>query len=177
LCFTFAIDNPGITTPHSCAGLARLSGKALDMPEPITIASAASATVVNGIKLCLGVYGTIDGMTQAPKHLKAVSSDIKGFYSILGRIQAYLDDKELKQGLLHTQSCDNLQIILENSLSVLLDFEKIVSGYIKAGQESSLTRWQTVSWTWKLADVENLRRHLSDHKASLSVAIGMANLM
>jgi hypothetical protein len=147
------------------------------MPEPITIASAVSAIVANGIKLCLGVYGTIDGMKQAPKHLKAVSSDLKDFYSILGTIQWYLDDKELTQGLLHTQSCDNLQSILANCVSVLQDFDKIVSGYIKAGQKSSVTGWQKVSWTWKIADVENLRRHLSDHKASLSVAIGMANLM
>jgi hypothetical protein len=147
------------------------------MPEPITIASAIGAIVVNGIKLCLSVYGIIDGMKQAPKHLKAVSSDLKDFYSILSTIQVYLDDKKLTQGLLHTQSCDNLQSIMANSLSVLLDFEEIVSGYIKAGQESSVTRWQKVSWTWKLADVESLRKHLSDHKASLSVAIGMANLM
>jgi hypothetical protein len=147
------------------------------MPEPITIASAVGAIVVNGIKLCLSVYGTIDGMKQAPKHLKAVSSDLKDFYNILGTIQVYLDDKELTQGLLHTQSCDNLQSILANCVSVLRDFDKIVSGYIKAGRESSVTRWQKISWTWKLADVDSLRRHLSDHKASLSVAIGMANLM
>lgn len=147
------------------------------MPEPITIASAVGAIVVNGIKLCLSVYGTIDGMKQAPKHLKAVSSDLKDFYSILGTIQGYLDDKDLTQGLLHTQSCDNLQSVLANCVSVLRDFDKIVGGYIKAGQESSVTRWQKISWTWKLADVDSLRRHLSDHKASLSVAIGMANLM
>lgn len=149
------------------------------MPEPITIASAVGAIVGNGIKLCLGVYGTIDGMKQAPKHLKAVSCDLRDFYSVLGTIQGYLDDKELTQGLLHTQSCDNLQSILANSLSVLQDFEKIVSGYINAGQESSVnvTRWQKVSWTWKLADVENLRKNLSDHKATLSIAIAVANLM
>lgn len=147
------------------------------MPEPIAIATAVSTIVVNGIKLCLSVYGTIDGMRQAPKHLQAVSHDLKNFYSILGTIQSYLDDKELTQGLLHIQSCDNLQSILANSVSVLQDFEKIVSGYIKAAQELSVTRWQKVSWTWKLGDVENLRKHLSDHKASLSIAIGMANLM
>jgi hypothetical protein len=72
------------------------------MPEPITIASAVSAIVANGIKLCFGVYGTIDGMKQAPKHLKAVSSDLKDFYSILGTIQWYLDDKELTQGACYT---------------------------------------------------------------------------
>jgi uncharacterized protein (UPF0264 family) len=147
------------------------------MPEPITIASAASAIVVTGIKLCLGVYGTIDGMKQAPKHLKAVSSDLKDVHSILGTIQGYLDDKELTQGLLHTQSCDNLQSILANCVSVLRDFDEIVSGYIKAGRESSVTRWQKISWAWKFDDVDSLRKHLSDHKASLSVAIGMANLM
>lgn len=147
------------------------------MPEPIAIASAVSAVVVNGIKLCLSVYGTIDGMKQAPKHLKAVSSDLKAFYGILGTIQIYLDDQELTQGLLHTQPSDNLQTILANCVCVLQDFEKIVSGYIKAGQESSFTKWEKVCWTWKLADVENLRKHLSDHKASLSVAIGMANLI
>jgi len=147
------------------------------MPEPVTIASAAGAIVVNGIKLCLSVYGTIDGMKQAPRHLKAVSSDLKDFYSILGTIQVYLDEKELTQSLLHTQACDNLQSVLANSISVLLDFEKIVTGYIKAGQESSVTGWQKVSWTWRLAEVESLRNHLSDHKESLSVAIGMANIM
>jgi hypothetical protein len=122
------------------------------MPEPITIASAVGAIVVNGIKLCLSVYGTIDGIKQAPKHLKAVSSDLKDFYSILGTIQGYLDDKDLTQGLLHTQSCDNLQSVLANCVSVLRDFDKIVGGYIKAGQESSVTRWQKI-----LVDLETRR--------------------
>lgn len=147
------------------------------MPEPITIASAAGAVLANGIKLCFGLYGIIDGIEQAPKHLKAVSRDLKDFYSILGTIQAYLDDKELTHGLLHSQSCGNLQSILTNCISVLQDFERIVSGYIVARQETSITKWQKLSWTWKIADVESLRKHLSDHKASLSVAIAMANLM
>jgi hypothetical protein len=63
------------------------------MPEPVTIVSAVGTIVVNGIKLCLSVYGTIDGMKQAPKHLKAVSSDLKAFYGILGTIQIYLNDQ------------------------------------------------------------------------------------
>jgi hypothetical protein len=127
--------------------------------------SAIGTIVVNGIKLCLSVYGTIDGMKQAPKHLKAVFSDLKAFYSILGTIQIYLNDQELNQGLLYTQSSDHLQEILANCVIILQDFEKIVSGYIKAGRESSVRKWQKVSWTWKLADVENLRKHLSESQS------------
>jgi hypothetical protein len=147
------------------------------MPEPIAIAAAVSTIVVNGIKICLGVYTTIDEIKQAPKYLKAVSQDLKAFYSLLGTIQAYLDDEELTRGLLHEQTCGSIQEILVNCVGILRQFEDIVTEYIKAGRLPNLTRWQKVSWTWKVKDVENLRQHLSDHKMSLGLAIAMANIM
>lgn len=147
------------------------------MPEPIAIAAAVSTIVANGIKICLGVYTTVDGIKKAPKHLKAVSLDLKSFYSLLGTIQTYLDDEELTHGLLHEQTCGSIQEVLTNCVSILQEFEKIVAGYVNAGRPFNVGRWQKVSWTWKFSDVENLREHLSHHKLTLSLAISMANIM
>jgi ribosomal protein S15P/S13E len=147
------------------------------MPEPVAIAAAVNTLVLNGIKICLGVYTTIDGIKQAPKHIKAISKDLKTFYGLLGTIQTYLDDEDLTQGLLHTRTCESIQEILTNCVNILQEFEKIVAGYVSPGRLLKVTGWQAVSWTWKVKEIENMRRHLSDHKSSLGLAIAMANIM
>jgi hypothetical protein len=143
----------------------------------LAIAGAVANLIANGIKICLGVYGTIDNIKQAPRHIVAISADLKTFYSILASIEVCLDEDDLKRGLLHRQSYDSLRQVLLDGVNILKAFHKIIHRYLRAGRECTPSLWQRLQWSWKEADVKRLRTHLMDNKQTLSVALSMAHLL
>jgi Fungal N-terminal domain of STAND proteins len=146
------------------------------MVDPLTIASGVSALVSNAYKLCFSISQTIDGIATAPRHIRAISRDLKAFYSVLGTLKAYLDDEEISGGVLHPATSADLEAVLTNCMTIFKDFNTIVKNYIKKSSEGGVTLARSGQWTWNEKEIWSLREHLAAHKITLNVAIAAANL-
>ena len=62
------------------------------MPEPITIVAGVTTIVGNVWRISKGVSDLIEGIENAPKHILAVSQDVRGLYGVLGPLQGLLQD-------------------------------------------------------------------------------------
>lgn len=146
------------------------------MPEPLAIATEITALVYSAYKLCFGIYQTVNGIASAPKHIRAISRDLKALYSVLRDPKGYIDDAETSPGVFHPATSADLEAVLTNSVTIFKDLSTIVHGYIKHSSSVDITWWQSLRWTWKKKEVRELRAHLADHKTTLNVAIAAANL-
>ena len=152
------------------------------MPEPIAIATAVAALATNAYKLCFGIYQTIDSINNAPKHVCCISKDVKAFFLVLGTIRGFLDDEETVRGILHPAACNDLSVVLENSIVVLKDLNSLINEFITShcikvpSGTILVTKWQSFLATWNDGKIQRLRIALAEQKSSLNVAIAAANL-
>jgi hypothetical protein len=68
------------------------------MLEALTIVASVTTIVSNVWKISKDVYELIDGIKNAPDHIKTVSQDVRGLYVVLGSLQQLLvkiEDDEL----------------------------------------------------------------------------------
>ena len=86
------------------------------MPEPLVIATGVTALVHGAYTLCFSIYQTVDGIASAPKHIKAISRDLKAFYSVLGTLKGYIDDAETSLPPCHVSGSRSRAYKLRNHL-------------------------------------------------------------
>ena len=60
------------------------------MAEAIGVASAIITLVSTAYATCRKLHSNFDGMINAPKHIRIISSDLQDFYLVLGTLQALL---------------------------------------------------------------------------------------
>jgi hypothetical protein len=169
------------------------------MPDPISIATGAVALVKTAFSLCQAIYEAVDRIREAPKHLRAISSDLKGFYSVLGTLDGYIHDEDMVLGVLHPSTSEDLGEVLANSVSIFKDLQTMINEFLKefsvvdknANEKSTkrsqprdksvepkvdVSKWNSIRSTWKEKEIRILREHLASHKVTLNVTIAMANL-
>jgi hypothetical protein len=170
------------------------------MPDPLSITTGAVALVKTAFSLCQAIYEAVDRIIEAPKHLQAISYDLKGFYSVLGTLDGYLHDEDMVLGVLHPSASEDLGAVLANSVSIFKDLQVIINEFLKdfsvvadknANEKSAkrlqtrgksvkpkmdASKWNSIRSTWREKEIKILREHLAAHKITLKVMIAMANL-
>lgn len=143
------------------------------MAEPLGVISAVAQILTTCITLCRTTAELVDQIQKAPKHIAAIASDLRAFYSVLGTIQAYLGHEETQTGVLHPSTSSDVQTVLKNCVTIFLEFHKIVHEF----HHIDMRLWERVKWTWKHKEVLQLRDQLGADKITLNVAIATANLI
>ncbi len=146
------------------------------MADTVGLTSAIVSLVTNAYSTCQKLYSTFDGLRSAPKHITTISNDLEDFYLVLGTIQALLDDEEFSAGILQHAQSTNLCNVLRNSVLVFKNLYTIVSEYQVHSRLPEIGPWQRLKWTFKETEIRSLRLDLMGCKATLNMAISVANL-
>ena len=146
------------------------------MADPLAAFATISALVIRAFTLSKDVYIRANEITNAPQHIRAITSDLEDFYSLLGTLTMYLDEEsDLSVGLVHSAGRTNLEKVLDNCITVF-DRTNILVGSYKAIGGTSISTWRKMKYSFKLTETEALRSELAAHKLSLNIAISLVNL-
>lgn len=145
--------------------------------EAVGLASALASLVATAYSSCQKVDTTFEGARNAPKHIKALSSDLEDFYLVLGTLQALLDDEESSPGVIRQATSLDLCKVLENCIAIFKNIRIVISEYQIHHKRSEPGTWQRLKWTFRESEISGFRRDLTGCKATLNMAISMANLL
>ncbi|KAM0276848.1 hypothetical protein ACHAQH_006324 [Verticillium albo-atrum] len=88
------------------------------MADPIGAMSGVAGLLVIATNLSVGISRRIDAVRGLPRTLQALSTDLKGFVSVLGTLQGYLDHEDTKEGVLYPGTVDELSEVLKDCIQV-----------------------------------------------------------
>ena len=86
------------------------------MAEALGLAVNITTLLTTAFSISRAVYTLIDQISNAPKHIRAIASDLEDFYSILGTLKGYLENQEMSEGVVHAAQTINLSRVLESSV-------------------------------------------------------------
>jgi hypothetical protein len=147
------------------------------MPEPMTIVAGVITVVSNAWKISKDLYNLSEGIQSAPKHVLAVSADLKGLHSVLGSLRGLLDgldDAQLSPAL--APILENLQLPLDSCLTTFTQLSQTIHKFIKPSGDPSRSKWKGFRWQFTDKDVGVLRNHLAAYKLTVDVGIAAENL-
>ncbi|KAF4635838.1 hypothetical protein G7Y89_g2253 [Cudoniella acicularis] len=147
------------------------------MADPIAVASAITGLVIKAFTVSKDVYAQAKQISNAPKHIQAISRDLEDFYSILGTLKLYLEDGDLTAGLLYSAGRTNLENALENCLLAFDRTNELVGSFKAKGGVGDVGTWKRIQFSFKSAQTEALRNELAAHKLSLNIAISLVNFL
>ena len=145
--------------------------------EALGLASAVNTLVATAYSSCQKVDSIFEGARNAPKHIKALSSDLEDFYLVLGTLQALLDDEDFSPGVIRQAISLNLCKALENCIAIFKNIRIVASEYQIHHKRSEPGTWQRLKWTFKESEISSFRRDLMGCKSTLNMSISLANLL
>ena len=145
--------------------------------EAVGLASALITLVATAYSSCQKVDSIFEGARNAPKHIKALSTDLEDFYLVLGTLQALLDDEGFSPGVVRQATSSNLCKALENCIAIFKNIKIVASEYQIHHKRSEPGTWQRLKWTFKESEISGFRRDLMGCKATLNMSISMASLL
>jgi hypothetical protein len=146
------------------------------MADPISLVASLVTLLSTGIKLSKTIIQTIDSIRNPPKHIKAISADLKGLYHVLGILYGAMSSDDTSRGVLHPAVSDSLETALSNTIKVFVEITKLVNKFAEANNGDNMNRWAGMKSMWKAEEVERWSRQLADQKLTLNIAIATANL-
>ncbi|PNH35267.1 hypothetical protein VD0002_g914 [Verticillium dahliae] len=151
------------------------------MAEPIGAISGVAGLIIFATNLSVGISRRIDAVRGLPRTLQALSADLKGFVSVLGTLQGYLDHEDTKQGVLHPGTVDELADVLEDCIRVFTELNqqlnRDLNGSGEASVDAKMSAWRRLRLSFRDKDFEELRAKLAARKLTLTVAVSVANFI
>jgi hypothetical protein len=147
------------------------------MPEPITIVAGVTTIVGNVWRISKDVSDLIEGIENAPKHILAVSQDVRGLYGVLGPLQGLLQD--LKGDRLPENVVpifEGLQQPLDHCFWAFRELQMKICKYTKPMGDIRRSKWTAFRWQFTEKDTNAYRAHLASYKLTVDVAFAAANL-
>jgi hypothetical protein len=146
------------------------------MADPISLVASLVTVLATGIKLSKTIIQTIDSIRNPPKHIKAISADLKGLYHVLGTLYGAMSSDDTRRGVMHPAASDGLETTLSNTIEVFVEITKLVNKFAEANNSNNMNKWAGMKSMWKAEEVERWSRRLADQKLTLNIAISTANL-
>ncbi|KAI1385426.1 uncharacterized protein F4822DRAFT_343904 [Hypoxylon trugodes] len=148
------------------------------MADPLTIATGIGSLLSTALSISKYTIGTISSIQEAPKHIKAISSDTKAIFVVLGTLSGYLSEEDTATGVLHHVIAADLRNVLTSSISVLKELQFLINEFIGGEHSNSkVGKWKSSRWHFKEDQIKQWREQLAAHKVTLSVTVAMANLI
>ncbi|KAF9876943.1 hypothetical protein CkaCkLH20_05789 [Colletotrichum karsti] len=137
------------------------------------IAGLLAATIQLGI----AVSRQIDAISDAPRALSALSTDIKDTSSVLETLQGYIDDEETVRGVLHPSTARDLEVVLKDTIQCLCLLEETLERYTGGRPGVRLGVWKKAKISFKAQEFAELRRQLAVQKMAFRVSVTVANFI
>ena len=142
------------------------------MPEPISIISI-TALALSAAKT---TKDFLDGIIDAPNAVIATSRDLEALNTILTLLFTQLQDPVFKD----VQALDPIVTMLEAPLkNCTEETEKLrglLSQFIKPSGAAKTGKWTRFTFRYREADITTIQQRLSNYRASLDAAVGIAVL-
>lgn len=147
--------------------------------DAIGIISGIMQIVTNVYSVSKGLYEFIEGIKNAPRHVLAISQDVRGLYLVLGSLQgllACLHQDSLPSNVL--PMLESLQQPLDHCLFAFRQLQQKVGRYTKPASDGQvrMRKWTAFRWQFTEKEADVWREHLISYKLTLDVAIATANL-
>lgn len=145
------------------------------MPDAIGLSSAVIALASTAYESCQTLHNAIDGFRGAHEQILTLSSDLEGFYLVLGTLQIVLQDEVSSAAMVERVMSDGLSKALRDSMDVFKKISAIVGKYQAPDHTSHPGVRQKAKWTFDEKKLANHRRELFQCKMTLNTAISVAN--
>ncbi|KUJ16412.1 uncharacterized protein LY89DRAFT_734507 [Mollisia scopiformis] len=147
------------------------------MPEPvITLISGLATIVTNVWKVSKDLHDLIEGIRNAPQHVRVIMDDVHGLTIVLGALQGLLPNVDASRFPTDLVPIfESLQLNLDNCFSILMELSRKLIRYTNAAGEISKSRWMAFRWQFTEKGVNEFRSHLAAYKMTVQLAISTAN--
>ncbi|KAL8828279.1 MAG: hypothetical protein Q9191_002674 [Dirinaria sp. TL-2023a] len=145
------------------------------MADAIGLSSALIALAATAYKSCQTLHNAIDGFRSAHEQILTLSSDLEGFYLVLGTLQTVLQDEASSGAMVERVMSEGLSKALRDSMDVFKKISAVVGKYQAPDSTSPPGTLQKAKWTFDEKKLADLRRELSECKVTLNIAISVAN--
>ena len=146
------------------------------MADAIGLTASLCTLVATAYSSCQALYNLSSGISNAPRHIRAVSQDLEDYYLVLGTLQSLLSDQDYHFTASHVSTSKDLAMVLQHSLAVFQDLNQILGTYKNHGCLSSIGKRARWRWHFEENEIEALRRSLNAQKLTMNTAISVANL-
>ncbi|KAH8588307.1 hypothetical protein B0O99DRAFT_693593 [Bisporella sp. PMI_857] len=126
---------------------------------PITIIADVTTIVSKVFRISKDVSDLVDAIENAPKHILAVSQDVRSLCGVLGPLQGLLQDPKLK-------SC----------LRMWFRYSKACKSRCIIVWDIRRSKWAWFWWQFKEKEANAYRAHLTSYKLTVDVALAAENL-
>ncbi|XXH02681.1 Cytochrome c oxidase subunit 1 [Hypoxylon texense] len=152
--------------------------------DPLSITTSIGGVLTIATSLSKSMIGTVDSIRDSPKYIKALSSDTKAMFVVLGTLSGYLSEEDTATGVLHDVIVADLREVLSNSTSVLTELQLILNDRVDGEDgedgedgDKEVGKWKRSTWHLKEDQIQRWREQLTAHKTTLSVTVAMANMI
>lgn len=124
------------------------------MADPVSLVASLVALLSTGIKLSKAIHQAIDSIKNSPKHIKSISTDLKGLYHVLGILYGAMSSADTRGGVLHPAVSESLETTLINTIEVFKELQVLVNSFIEADNKADVNKWAGTRYLWKAEEVE-----------------------
>ena len=145
---------------------------ASDMPEPISIISI-TALALSAAKT---TKNFVDGIIDAPHAVTATSRDLEALNTILTLLFTQLQDPVFRDVRALDPIVTMLKVPLKNCTEETRKLRALLRQFIKPSGEAKTGKWTRFAFKYREADITIIQQRLSNYRASLDAAVGIAVL-
>jgi hypothetical protein len=142
--------------------------------DPLSVAGSLAGLITVAGKLCSILRSIICDVSDAPREVSWVLSEITATKTAIDTLQGLLRDIETlpssRRGLI---KLDALAIILSETV---LTFEQLDSIIAPLGEPSSSSAWDRVKYAWSQSSISREMQRLQSHKSSILLILGVLHV-
>ena len=109
-------------------------------------------------------------------HISDMRKELRSFYNVLATLQQILDDNQTAAKDVQLRASDNLQTALEDCIALFKRVQALVNAFAELDGNENGTKWKSIRWNFKEADVNSMKRDLADRKLTLNTELLVAIL-
>jgi len=145
------------------------------MAEAIGVASSVISLASTAYKTCQTLHNAVDCFRGAHHQILTLSSELEGFYLVLGTLQAVLQDEVSSAAAVEQVMSDGLSRTLKGSMEIFKEITAVIGTFKAPEPKAPPGAWRKAKWTFKEKTIADLRKELLERKMTLNIAICVAN--
>ena len=146
------------------------------MAEIVGIASGIVTLVSAAYKTCGTLHKTLEGCRSAHAGIRALASDLEGFYLVLGTLRGVLEDEISSAAAAEAVMSGSVSKVLDQSMELFKEISTLVGTFNCSEHKFAQEVWLKVLWNFQQKKLAAYRSQLMECKLTLNIAIAVANM-
>jgi hypothetical protein len=146
------------------------------MADPLSISAGVIGTLAFALHSARRTISFIDSIRGAPTVIRALSTDLHTLEHVLGTLGELLNHPDFRDNPRRLDFVALLRDPLQLCTATLDSILGRLKPYTWPTGDARTSKWRGFSWFLHEKDIISLQKTLTNHKASLEIAIAVANL-